>query len=63
MATNVNSKSSQSSEMELFPQVVSSFRGELRLLPNILDGAFCKNSQRLKSVHYCFAKTSILDVW
>ena len=26
------------------------------MLPNIKDGAFCKNSQKLNAVHY-------LDVW
>ena len=30
MATMVNSKLCQTSEMELFPQVVTSFRGELK---------------------------------
>ena len=52
MATKVNLKPCQTSEMELFPQVVTSFRGELRILPKILDEAFCKNSQKLKVVHY-----------
>ena len=33
--TKVNSKLCQTSEMELFPRVVSGFRGELRILPNI----------------------------
>ena len=42
--TKVNSKPCQTPEMELFPQVVSGFRGELRILPYIYDGAFCKNS-------------------
>ena len=42
--TKVSSKLCQTSEMELFPQVVSTFKGELRTLPNISDGAFCKNS-------------------
>ena len=33
--TKVSSKLCQTSEMELFPQVVSTFRGKLRTLPNI----------------------------
>ena len=32
MATKENSKPSQTSEMELFPQVATDFRGELRIL-------------------------------
>ena len=32
MATKANSKPSQTSEMELFPQVVTGFRGEPRIL-------------------------------
>ena len=31
--TKVNSKPCQRVEMELFPQVVTGFRGELRILP------------------------------
>ena len=50
--TKVNSKTCQTADMELFPQVVTSFRGELKILPYIEDGAFCKNSQKLKVVHY-----------
>ena len=49
MATKVNSKFYQTSEMELFPQVFTGFRGELRILPNVWDGAFCKNSETLKA--------------
>ena len=59
MAAKANSKPCKISEMKLFSPVVTGFRGELRILPNILDGTFCKI---LKAVHY-FAKTSILDVW
>ena len=33
--TKMSSKLCQTSEMELFPQVVSTFRGKLRTLPNI----------------------------
>ena len=29
-------------------------------MPNISDGAFCKNGQKLKAVHYC---ANTLDVW
>ena len=54
-------KPCQTSEMKLFPQVITA-RGELRILPYIYDEAFCKNSQKQKAVHY-FAKISILDVW
>ena len=35
MATKANSKLCQTSEMELFAQVVTGFRGKLRILPNI----------------------------
>ena len=34
-ATKANSKPCQTSEMELFVQVVTCFRSELRILPNI----------------------------
>ena len=34
MATQANSKPCQTSEMELFPQVVTGFRDELKFLPN-----------------------------
>ena len=49
MDTKANSKSCQTSETELFPQVVTGFRDELRILPNIKDRSLCKNSQKLKS--------------
>ena len=35
MAAKTNSKPYQTSEMEPIPQVVTSFRGELRILPNM----------------------------
>ena len=35
MATKTNSKPYQTSEMEPIPQVVTDFRGELRILPNM----------------------------
>ena len=35
MATKANSKPCHTSEMELFLQVVTGFRGELRILPNM----------------------------
>ena len=47
--------------MELFPQVAG-FSGKLKILPNIWNEGFCKNSQKLKFVHY-FWKISILNVW
>ena len=60
--TKVSSKPRQTSEMELFLQVATGFRGDLRILSNIY--AFCKNSQKRKAVHFTiFAKSSILDVW
>ena len=59
----VGSKPRQASEMELFPQVVTGFRGKLRILLNIYDGAFCKNSWKSKAVSTIFAKSSTLDVW
>ena len=51
MATKTNSKQFPISEVELFPQVVAGFRGGLRILLNIYDQAFCKNSQKLKAAH------------
>ena len=48
MATKVNSKLCQTSEKELFPQIVTAFKGELKILSNMSDGAFCKKSH-LKS--------------
>ena len=62
MATKANSKHCQTSEMELFPKVVTGFRGELRVLLNIYNGAFFKNSQKLKVVH-CFCKNLHLEFW
>ena len=59
MITIANSKPCQTSEMS-FLQDVTGFRGELRILPNIYEGATCKNSQKLKGVHH-FCK--ILNVW
>ena len=50
--TKVSSKLCQTSEIELFPQVVTGFGGELRILSNIYDGAFCKNTQKRKALHY-----------
>ena len=46
--------------MELFLQVAAGFRGEVRILSNIKDGAFCKHSQEPFTI---FVKTSFLDVW
>ena len=53
--TKVSSKPYQIFEMKLFRQVVTGFRGELRILSNY-DEAFRKNSQKQKAVHY-FCKT------
>ena len=44
MASKANSKPCQISEMELFPQVLTGYKDEFRILPNIKTGAFCKNS-------------------
>ena len=52
--TKVSSKPCQIAEMELFPLVVTGFRGKRRILPYIEDGTFCKNSQQRKAVHYFF---------
>ena len=49
--TKVHSKLCQTADMELFLLVVTGFRGQLRILPYIEDGAFCKNSQ-WSLVHY-----------
>ena len=46
MATKANSKSCKTFQMEHYPQIVNGFRGELRILPNIYDGVFSRNSQR-----------------
>ena len=54
-------KPCQRSEMELFSQVVTSFRGKQGILPNIQDQAFCKNSESQK-LFAIFAKTFILGV-
>ena len=47
--------------MELFPQVVTGFRGELRILPSKME-LFAKIVKNEKPFTI-FAKTSILDVW
>ena len=52
MTAKTNSKPCQTSEMELFSQFVTDIRGELRILSNIEDGAFFKNSQKLKVIQY-----------
>ena len=62
MATKTNWEPCQTSETELFAQVATGFRGELKILPIIWDAAFCKNGQKLKSFT-AFAKTSIFIVW
>ena len=50
MVAKANSKPSQSSETELFLQIVTGFRGKLRILPNTQHEAFCKTSRKLKAV-------------
>ena len=45
----VNSKPCQTAVMELFLEVVTGFNGELRTLPYIKDGAFCKKELQTKS--------------
>ena len=56
MTTKANSRLYETSETEPFllrcKPVATGFRGELRILPNILDGAFCKYNQKLKAA-YC----------
>ena len=42
--------------MELFSQVATGFRGELRILSNSYDKVFCKNSEKRKAVHYFYKK-------
>ena len=49
-------KPCQTYGMELFPQVVTGFRRELRIVPNICGWVFCKYGQKLKLV-YRFSKT------
>ena len=58
--TKVNSKPCQTAEMELSPQVVTGFRGELRILPSKME-LFAKIVKNEKPFTI-FAKTSILDV-
>ena len=57
-------KTLSNTEMELFAQVVTGFRDEFRILPNIQDGGFWY-SKVFKNwkVLIIFAKTSILHVW
>ena len=59
--TKVNSKPSQTAEMELFPQVVTSFRDELRMLSTSKMKLFAKIVENEK-LFTIFAKSSILDV-
>ena len=71
--TKVNSKPWQTSEMQLFPQVVTGFTGEFRILPYIWDTyihtyihtyiqLFAKLVKNEKPF-IIFAKTSTFDVW
>ena len=56
--TKVNSKPSQTSEMGLFPQVVTSFRGKLRILSTSKMELFAKIVKNEKPF-----TISILDIW
>ena len=56
MATKANSKPCQTSETDLFPQVVTGFMGEIRTCQNSKMELFTKNSQRLKAIHYFCTK-------
>ena len=60
--TKVNSKPSQTSEMGLFPQVVTSFRGKLRILSTSKMELFAKIVKNEKPFTIS-SKTSILDIW
>ena len=50
--TNVSSKPCQTSEMELFLQVVTGFRGEPESCQTSKKELFAKNSPKRKAVHY-----------
>ena len=58
MATKANSKPCQTSETDLFPQVVTGFMGEIRNCQNSKIKLFTNNSQKLKAVH-CFCKKAL----
>ena len=58
----VNPKPSQTSEMEHFPQVVTSFRGKLRVFSTSKMELFTKIVKNEKPFTI-LKKTSILDVW
>ena len=60
--TKVNSKPCQTGEMELFPEVVTNFRGELRILPTSKLELFAKRVKNGKPFTI-FSKALILDVW
>ena len=47
MPAKTNSKPCQKSEMELFPQIITGFRGEIRILQNTSDAAFRRSKSRL----------------
>ena len=55
MTTKVNSNLCQTSEMELFPQVATDYRGKFRILKNILDEAFCNNSYKQSHYNFCYS--------
>ena len=48
--------------MELFPQVITGFRGKLKILPTFKMELFAKTVKNEKPFTI-FVKTSILDVW
>ena len=48
--------------MELFPQVITGFRGKLKILPTFKMELFAKIVKNEKPFTI-FVKTSILDVW
>ena len=54
MASKTNSKPCQRLRWSFFHKIVTGFRGKLKMLPNILDGTFYKNSQKLKRFWICF---------
>ena len=56
----LNSRPYQTVEMQLFPHIVTGFRGRLRFLPYICNGDFAKIVKN-KKPFTIFAKTSILN--
>ena len=52
MSTETNSKSCETSEMELFPRSSSSLQRQTKNIAKHLRRSFCKNCQKLNAVHY-----------